>query len=178
MDRLDEIFAREHIDFIIPCLNSEISNFTSLQPELAKRGVRSVLPTPQSFRRRSKENLYSFCHRLGVAAPLTHADNDLETLARFAAKMGYPVYVKGRFYEAYLVTTPEELRDAYQELVRDWGMPVLVQEIAVGEEYDVVGLGDGEGGLIAPCPPSARCCARAPARVSPAWWTPILASTN
>lgn len=151
LERFDAILDRETIDFAIPCLDSEITNFITIYPNLLKRGIRCVLPTTQSFERRSKENLHTFCHRLGIPAPDTRASNDLGVLARFAEKIGFPVYVKGKFYGAHFVSSQGELREAYDELVRVWGGPVLVQEVVAGEEYDFLGLGDGQGGIVGHC---------------------------
>lgn len=151
LDRLDEILARETIDYIIPCLDSELDNYIELQPELHKRGIGCLMPTKQALDDRAKANLYEFCSSLGVSTPRTLAANDPDTLAALAWQIGYPVYVKGRFYEAHLATTPQELYEAFNQIIRVWGAPVLVQEMVVGEEYDIVGLGDGQGGLIASC---------------------------
>lgn len=151
LDRLETILSKEHIDFVIPCLDSELPNFIEILPELLKRGVRCVLPTKRAFERRSKENLYTFCHRLGIPVPETRVAEDVETLERFAAAIGYPVYVKGRFYEAHLANTPDELRDAFSEIAEVWGMPILVQEPVLGEEYDIVGLGNGKGTITGSC---------------------------
>lgn len=151
LERLEAILDQETIDFAIPCLDSEIMNFVTIQPELLKRGVQCVLPTKQSFERRNKENLRTLCHHLDIPAPETRASTDPGALARFAEKIGFPVYVKGKYYGAHFVTSQEELRAAYDELIRVWGGPVLVQEVIVGEEYDFVGLGDGQGGIIGHC---------------------------
>lgn len=150
-DRLDSILGRERIDCLVPCLDSEIPNFTELRPWLRERGVRCILPSKRAFERRSKPNLYIFCHRLGIPTPATRAAQDAQSLEHFAAKIGYPVYVKGRFYDAQLVNTSQELRAAFDEIAEVWGLPVLVQEPVLGEEYDIVGLGDGKGAVIGFC---------------------------
>jgi carbamoyl-phosphate synthase large subunit len=82
LERLDDILKKEEIDAVIPCLDSEIPNFIELQPELHKRHIACVLPTSQSFRRRNKENLYAFCHRLDIPTPVTRAAQDLAALTR------------------------------------------------------------------------------------------------
>jgi carbamoyl-phosphate synthase large subunit len=150
-DRLDTILGQERIDCVIPCLDSEIPNFTAIRPWLLDRGVRSVLPSKRAFERRGKANLYTFCHRLGIPMPATRASQDVQSLQRFAEKIGYPVYVKGRFYDAHLVNSSAALQAAFDEIVEVWGPPVLVQEPVLGEEYDVVGLGDGRGTVTGSC---------------------------
>jgi len=151
LDRLDEILQTEPIDYVIPCLDSELDNYIQLQPELKSRGIGCLLPSQQALDDRAKSNLDAFCGQLEVPTPRTLMANDPDTLAALALQLGYPVYVKGRFYEAHLATTPKELYEAFASIASVWGTPVLVQEMVVGEEYDILGLGDGEGGLLASC---------------------------
>ena len=151
LDRLDEILQSEPIDYLIPCLDSELDNYIQLQPELKSRGIGCLLPSQQALDDRAKSNLDAFCGQLEVPTPRTLMANNPDTLAALALQLGYPVYVKGRFYEAHLATTPKELYEAFASIASVWGTPVLVQEMVVGEEYDILGLGDGEGGLLASC---------------------------
>lgn len=151
-ERLDEIQKRERIGFVVPCLDSEITNFIAIRQRLKKRhGIECALPTRKAFDARNKDNLHALCKRLDVVTPRTQAANSSEALAVCAEAIGYPVYVKGRFYEAHLVNSKRDLCAAFDEIAGVWGGPVLVQEPIVGEEYDVVGLGDGEGGIIGSC---------------------------
>ena len=151
LKRLHAIFERERIDCIIPCLDSELPNFIALQAELTRKGVRCMLPSALSFERRDKSRLFGLCQRLEIPAPITRSARDAATLERLAAKIGYPLYVKGKYYEAHLANTAAELHVAAEELLRVWGPPVLVQQPIYGEEYDVVGLGDGKGAVIGSC---------------------------
>ena len=151
LKRLDAIARKDPFDIVIPCLDSEIPNYLRLQRDLAKRGISCVLPDAKAMQRRGKENLSKLCEDIGVPTPATRASSNLDELLVFAESLGYPTYVKGRFYEARLVHSPLELRIAFDELMQAWGGPVLVQEVVVGEEYDVVGLGDGKGGIVGSC---------------------------
>ena len=72
-------------------------------------------------------------------------------LAACADAIGYPLYIKGKFYEAWLVYTSVELFEKFDSLVRTWGLPVLVQEALIGEEYDVLGLADEAGAIVGHC---------------------------
>ncbi|MFZ5791048.1 MAG: carbamoyl-phosphate-synthetase [Pseudomonadota bacterium] len=151
LERLDEILKREKIDFVIPCLDSEIANYIAIEPELRKRGIGCALPTKEALDARAKVNLPEFCRRLSILTLRTESANDPETLAARAEEIGYPVYVKGRLYEAHLATSRRELYEAYDKIASVWGGPVLVQESVIGEEYDIVGLGDGEGRIVGSC---------------------------
>ena len=63
-------------------------------------------------------------------------------------ELGLPVMVKGSFYKAYAAYTSTQAVSHFHALVAEWGYPVIVQSIVVGEELNVIGLGDGEGGSL------------------------------
>ncbi len=149
--RLDIIRQSDPFQVIIPCLDSELPNYIKLKPELAKRGITCILPSAAAFDGRSKENLTALCERIKVPVPATCASNNVYELADFVGRLGYPAYIKGRFYEARLVHTLSDLHAAFEDLMKTWGGPVLAQEITLGEEYDIVGLGDGKGKIVGSC---------------------------
>lgn len=151
LERLDVIAKKDPFDILIPCLDSELPNYLKLRGDLAKRGIACVLPEKESLDRRSKENLAQLCKGIGVPVPATFASNHCADLLGFVASIGYPAYIKGRFYEARLVHSPVELRAAFDDLMAAWGGPILAQEVIVGEEYNVVGLGDGKGAIVGSC---------------------------
>lgn len=151
LERLDMICGSEDIGYVIPCLDSEIENYTTLQPRLQARGITCIMPAPQSFADSSKAGLYGFCQRIGVPCPTTLMAVDPWAVERCADEIGYPVYVKGRLYNAHLAHTRAELAAAYDDIVRVWGWPIMVQEVIAGEEYDVTGVGDGKGNILGSC---------------------------
>jgi carbamoyl-phosphate synthase large subunit len=151
LDRMSYIQKRENIDLLVPCLDSELGNFMTISGQLKREGIATVLPTPEAFECRAKENLTAFCDRHGIAGPKTFAASDVATLAQRAAEIGYPVYIKGRYYEAYLVYTPVELAEKFDAIVRVWGVPVLVQEALFGDEFDLVGLADDASEIVGHC---------------------------
>jgi carbamoyl-phosphate synthase large subunit len=150
-ERIAYVHDREHLDVLIPCLDSELSNFIEIHSELEQQGIATMLPPREAFERRAKENLSGFCKHHRIPAPRTLVVNDAAQLARCADEIGYPLYIKGKFYEAWLVYTVAELFEKFESLARTWGLPVLVQEALIGEEFDVVGLADGTGGIVGQC---------------------------
>ena len=151
LDRMNYIQKREHIQILIPCLDSELANFIKIYPELRRQGISALLPPPAAFDDRAKEHLAEFCRSHSFPGPLTLAADDADTLAYYAAQIGYPVYVKGKYYEAHLVYTAVDLVEKYDKIARVWGTPVLVQEALFGDEFDVVGLADDGGGVVGHC---------------------------
>jgi len=151
IDRLDEIRQTYPIGIIIPCLDAEIPNYFVLSQQLWRRKIRTMLPTAQSFERRSKDRLAQLGLDAGVAVPRTIVAPDLAAVYRAGDLLGYPLFLKGRLYEARKVSSPAEVAGAFQSLISVWGGPVMVQEPVAGEEYDVAGVGDGHGDIIGSC---------------------------
>lgn len=151
LERLTTIIEQEPLDFIVPSLDSEIANFIDIAQELLQLGVQLSVPTKKSLESRSKPNLDEFCKKHKVHYPRTALEYDLGLLTRAAEAIGYPIYVKGKFYEAYLVHSEAELIHKATELMEMWGGPVLVQEVIIGEEYVYTGIGDGNGELLGHC---------------------------
>jgi carbamoyl-phosphate synthase large subunit len=60
--------------------------------------------------------------------------------------------LKGLFYGAELVRSLDEAVAAFRTTAAKWGLPIIVQKFHPGEEYDVVAVGDGEGGLVGAVP--------------------------
>lgn len=151
LERLSMIIKKENVGYIIPCLDMEIPNFISIYQQLNDWGVQCVLPSQRSLGMMNKLNIYHFCQQINISSPKAKVATDLLLLQKFATEIGYPVYVKGRFYEAQIAHSPEDLIQASQKISRIWGWPLIVQEVINGEEYDIIGLGDGEGGIIKAC---------------------------
>ncbi|MFN3657177.1 MAG: hypothetical protein ACK4UO_07985 [Pseudolabrys sp.] len=151
LDRLRYIHKKEKLQVVIPCLDSELSNFITIQPELKRMGIAAMLPGRAAFDTRAKERLGAFCQRNAIPCPRTLAASDLATAVRHAETMGYPVYVKGKFYEAWLVGTAVDLAERFDAIARVWGVPILIQEPLFGEEFDIVGLADASGAIIGQC---------------------------
>ncbi|MDQ0394555.1 hypothetical protein [Labrys monachus] len=151
IDRIDEIRQIQRLDMIIPCLDAEIPNYFKLAKEFWRRRIKVTLPTKQSFERRSKENLSRLASEAGVGAPRTIVAPSLSAAYSAGAEIGYPLFLKGRFYDARRVSSPAEVAFAFHQLTEVWGGPVLVQEIIDGEEYDVAGFGNGQGDIVGSC---------------------------
>jgi len=151
LERLETIIRKEDLVLIIPCLDLEIPNFISISAKLREWGIQCALPTKLSLDAISKSNLSDFCRQLNISSPKTKTVISQFQLEQVAEEIGYPVYVKGVFYEAQLANSKQELIKASEDIAKTWGWPLLVQEALIGEEYDIVGLGDGNGNVIKTC---------------------------
>jgi len=151
-ERLLEIHARVKLDVIIPTLDAELPVFVHLAEELRKFGIRVVLPSVEQLEMRSKARLPQLGERAGIAVPATLTVTNLEELASAEDKVPFPCFVKGAFYGAALCWTYAEAASAFQKAAAEWGLPIIVQAAAFGEEFNVVAVGDGQGNLLGAVP--------------------------
>jgi carbamoyl-phosphate synthase large subunit len=149
--RLNTILTTESIDMIIPCLDSEIENFISLEDYFEQNGIAVTLPSRSAVKLRSKPELAVFCKENHFGCPVTHSAFDVTSLIKAAEEINYPLYIKGKYYEGRLVNNPTELAYVAEELLNMWGGPILAQQAIVGEEYCYTGIGDGHGNVTDFC---------------------------
>ena len=149
--RIDALLKKQPIDILIPSLDAEIEILVHLKSELARRGIRVCLPDIDSLRRRSKQFLPVLAKACGVAVPKTRVAYDVFSAGEAAVQLGYPLMIKGAYYDAKMVYTTPHAQATAAHLLAEWGAPVILQRVITGPEFNVLGIGDGEGGVIAQC---------------------------
>lgn len=148
LERLRAVHERTPLDVILPTLDSELPAYLKILPDLERLGVRTFLPTEAQLRLRAKDHLEALRLELGVRTPRGLTLNDAAAIARIERELRFPVMVKGQFYDAAVAYSPMEVEGHFHRIAAKWGLPVIVQEFVSGEEYDVVAVGDGDGGLV------------------------------
>ncbi|MDX8389684.1 MAG: ATP-grasp domain-containing protein [Mariprofundaceae bacterium] len=149
MERLQFIQQQESIDVLIPCLDAELMSFIRLQDELARCGIKMLLPSSKQLRQRNKDVLGELVRKTNMRYPetknITHAD-----FFYHCHEQGwrYPMVVKGLFYDAETVYSADEGAAAFKRIAAEWGLPVLVQRYVEGHEVNLVALGDGKGNML------------------------------
>jgi carbamoyl-phosphate synthase large subunit len=151
LHRVDEIHARHPLDVLIPTLDAEILPMIALQTRLAARGIRMLLPTAAAFQARNKSELAALTARCGCRTPLSRKVADLPGLFEAAGEFAYPMIIKGPYYEAYRVSSHAALIEQFHYLMAKWGAPIILQECIHGQEFNVMAVGDGDGGVAALC---------------------------
>ncbi len=151
LHRLDAVLASAPFDIFIPTLDSELDLIVNLEDEFRARGIRTCLPGKEAFRRRMKDRLPALARAADVSTPRTEAAHTLGQVMQLGRQMEFPLLVKGCYYDARLVNNEAELAAAATELLAEWGAPVLMQERVHGAEFNAMGIGDGEGGIIGLC---------------------------
>ncbi len=144
------LFIKENygLDFFMSVLDSEIPVLIKYSTELENYGIRTFLPTSEQFRLRSKDKLDEIAKSIGVDIPKSEVVSSVDELIKAVERIGLPVMVKGAFYKAYRAYTKQEAVTYFSKIVAQWGYPVIVQQVVSGEEMNVVGAGDGEGGSL------------------------------
>ena len=151
LDRLKHIHRRERIDVLIPCLDSELPGLSRLQPQLAEMGIRMFLPDIPQIQARNKDRLGDLCHPLGIATPETKNVTQANFFYQCEQQgWSYPLMIKGVFYDAAVAHTPKQAVAIFHRIASEWGFPVLAQRYVEGNEFNLTGLGDGKGNLVAP----------------------------
>jgi len=150
-ERLDAIREKSPFDYLIPTLDAEIELLVHLEEDLTARGLITCLPGKETLDRRSKSHLAELARQCGVAVPETQAAYDVAGALAAAKEFGYPLMVKGQYYDAKMAASEPDLAAAASHLLSEWGAPVLVQRCVRGLEFNALGLGDGEGGIVGLC---------------------------
>ena len=151
LERLDAVRARSPFDLFIPTLDAEIELLVHLGDELANRGLQTFLPGKEMLARRAKNRLGALAEAAECHTPRTVPVYDVAGAARAASQLGYPLMVKGQYYDAKKVHHEMELASAVSKVLAEWGAPAMVQRCVQGPEFNALGLGDGEGNILGLC---------------------------
>lgn len=152
MDRLKYIHDSEKLDMIIPVFDSELFNFIKIAPWLASIGIKTFLPTQEQLAMREKVNLVDFGEKSGLKVPQDYKIFSAIDLKKASEKIGFPMVVKGKYYEASVDYTTELAERSFYRFSAKWGLPVIAQQFIKGIEINIAGLGDGNGNAISVVP--------------------------
>jgi carbamoyl-phosphate synthase large subunit len=152
LKRLEYIHSKENIDLIIPNFDAELFNFVKLAPTLFSMGIKTFMPSMEQIDSRDKTNLVQFGLKTGLAVPQDCSMYSAAELYGAGEQMGYPLVIKGKFYEAEVCYTLEQAQKAFYKLSAKWGLPVIAQQFIKGMELNIAVLGDGKGNAISIIP--------------------------
>lgn len=152
LKRLNYIQDIEGIDVLIPNFDAELFTFIKLADTLRSMGIRTFLPTMRQFEERHKDRLPGYGKRYGVKIPESRPVMSVREMLDACDKFGYPSVVKGKYYDASVVATPDQATRQFARISGKWGLPIIVQEFVRGTEVNVIALGDGRGVTVAAVP--------------------------
>ncbi len=143
LERLEMIQQKEKFNVLLPTLDSELENFIAIKDRLVEMKVDTFLPQPASLRMRDKTLLEEHLGASLVKLPETYVLQDVSALRELAGQLDFPLYMKGRFYDAYLAQSIDEAVGYFYRIASSWGLPILAQQSIKGEECNVAALSAG-----------------------------------
>jgi carbamoyl-phosphate synthase large subunit len=152
LTRLEYVHSIEKIDVVIPNFDAELFNFIKLQDTLKSMGIHSFLPTLAQFEERHKSALPEFGVKYGINVPKSKMINSMAEIHTLAYEFGYPLVVKGKFYDASVAYSPDQAMAYFNKISGKWGLPIIIQQYTAGTEVNVTAIGDGKGNLIGAVP--------------------------
>ncbi|MFH1074050.1 MAG: ATP-grasp domain-containing protein [Candidatus Firestonebacteria bacterium] len=144
-ERLFYICEKEKVDIIIPAFDSELPHYIKNAKRLAEKKIGLILPNKEQFERTQKMNLQLLAEKIGIKTPATFTVSSLEELNSALEITGFPVMIKGCFYEAHTARSYNEAHSCFEQLAKKWGLPVLAQQFLEGNDYNLIGLSGKEG---------------------------------
>lgn len=150
--RLEYIHEKEKLHAVIPNFDAELHNFMKIAPQLQKLGIASYLPTPEQLEARDKINLSAFGEKYNMLVPRSAVIHQPYQISKIVQNWGYPIVVKGKFYEATVAYNYDQAEKAFYKLQSKWGLPIILQEFIKGTEVNVAALGDGKGKCVSAVP--------------------------
>lgn len=152
LERLNYIHRKEKIDLIIPNFDAELPGFIKLKKELEKKGMKTFLPTMVQFDARHKVNLSEFGKKHKIKVPFSKMIFSANEIGSLKEDFSYPLVVKGKFYDASIAYSPDQVHSYFNRISAKWGLPVIIQEYVFGSEVNVTALGDGTGITVGAVP--------------------------
>jgi len=150
--RIEYIHQIEKLDMIIPNFDAELFPLIKIEKTLKKMGINTFLPTANQFEERQKINLPEFGEKYAIKVPHSKAIYSTSEIHGLVNEFTYPVVVKGKYYDAEVAHTPEQVQTYFNKLSSKWGLPIIMQQYIKGTEYNSTGLGDGHGNTISVVP--------------------------
>ena len=151
--RLEYIHSKENLQVIIPNFDAELHSFIKLGSRLkAEMGINTFMPDLETFESRHKSVLYEFGEKNGVKVPKSKMIYTTQEIQAIGQELGYPLVVKGKYYDASIAATPEQAINYFHKISAKWGLPIILQEFVSGNEVNVTAIGDGRGNCIGAVP--------------------------
>lgn len=150
--RLLYIHERENLNLIIPNFDAELFNFIKLSSRLKELGISTFMPDLNQFEARDKIKLAAFGAKHGFLVPKDRVLYEERELYKIAGEIEYPIVVKGKFYDAVIAYSFEQVEKAFLKIQAKWGVPIILQEFIKGSEINIAALGDGQGNAISVIP--------------------------
>ncbi len=148
IDRIIDIKESYGLDFIIPNLDSELPLYIKYNEYLRDQEIRLFIPNEKQYSLRGKDKLNKIAETIDIKCPENLIVHSIEEMHEAINTIGLPVMIKGTFYKAYRANTVQEAVSSFYSIAAEWGLPIIVQQVVSGVEMNVMGVGDGNGGIL------------------------------
>jgi len=145
INRIQDIHSREKLDVIISTLDAELPVYMDIELTLRQWGIQMLIPSKKMFNLRNKTKLEDISKAINILTPEYISCSSYGDLVKATQTIGFPCMIKGPFYEAFKANSMGEADNYFNKLTEKWGFPIIAQKFVKGQEYDVVGCGDGNG---------------------------------
>ena len=152
INRIAYINSIENIDLLIPNFDAELYSFMKSEKVLEEMGIKTYLPTLESFEERHKANLDKYGEKYGIKVPKSKSIYNLSDIYTLSDDFEFPVLVKGKYYDAFVAYNNDQITNHFNKISSKWGVPVIIQEFVKGTEVNVIALGDGKGKTVGAVP--------------------------
>ncbi|NVN96251.1 MAG: ATP-grasp domain-containing protein [Bacteroidetes bacterium] len=152
LSRMEYIHSIEKIDVIIPNFDAELYSFMKLEDTFKAMGIHMFLPTLKQFEERHKVNLPEFGKKYDIKVPFSRNIFSTQEIFTLTDDFEFPMVIKGKYYDASIAYNFEQAKSYFNKISAKWGLPIVVQQFVHGTEYNITGLGDGNGNTIAAVP--------------------------
>lgn len=149
VERILALHADREFDAWVPNLDLEVMATARYAQWFYDAGLKTLIPGYEALLDTAKVRLPAFCHKHGIATPITIHVVNLEQLPFYADQFGYPLMIKGTVAGAKKVHNAEQAAHEARKLDGKWGNGVLLQQIVDGEEYNVAMVARRDGSLLA-----------------------------
>lgn len=147
VEKLAHISGSTGLTILIPCLDYDVSIFSSIVDQLKERGIETLLPYPDSLRWARKESLETLLNGIQLYTPEMEVVHSEIQLAQMSRQCPLPAVVKGSTCGAFPARTRDAVQVYAERAVRLFGWPIIIQRFVSGAEYSIVGVADAHSRL-------------------------------
>ncbi len=146
--RLSYIKNKFDLNVIIPNLDSELLFYARYHQQLKELGIYLFSPTETQLELCNKIKLENLSKIVDTKIPNQEIIFSYDQLHSAIKKIPPPLVIKGNSYCCYKTTSLQEVTIYLNKIIYNYGYPVIIQDEIVGDEINIIGIGNGEGKIL------------------------------
>jgi len=145
LDWLLGIHCETALDAIIPGTQYWLSRIATLAPRLARKGIKTLVPSPDRVLLLQRSRLPKFLYERGLDTAFSIFVADTSDVAASAHQLGFPLMIKGNHFGCRPVHSPEQAHQATIAMNGAAGAGVLLQRETAGQILNVAAIVGRDG---------------------------------